>query len=1318
MRALTNVCGLVLLAILVSGPSARAASPGNESLVYYLPFDGSTAATSSPDGQPQPLVARGLRFVPGIRGQAVYVGPSSQGKGAPAPFLEYDAGKLFASPAGTVSFWVSPNWDGYISDPIHFPWHFLLNIVGGPANANFPSFGATPPQDRLFTLFMWNWLRGDVLQKNGKAVSLQWRCRASWMRQDWWYIALTWNGNQEQLYLDGIPQYAQIDHVLPESRRFIIGGYGGSWADAAFDEFKIYNRALSQQEIRDQFRAVAPVNFIVERRYLRADTPEQVTLEVDPAQGVPTPIHSELQMRVLADAGGRTIAQRTLQLSLQQDESFSVPVGSLPVGDYRLECVLQGPQGRYQRGYALTVYQPEPAAAVSSSPVELGQRIAHIDCTDPGFKIYESGQSRVCNVPGVGRYRQAGDRVPDRFAFEVPTPGADGSPMMLKITWPDDRERSMGLYMYPPSKTKQPRDRLAGGIQSGGEYPISNKMQTASYLFYPAANSYLFEARTMVTGLPAAVSTVDVYRLAQRLPKLPITMPTGLPQRCLGDLDEDQSFPLLLAPYPDPNFQKSPLRWGYPIQALERLMDYFDYTGQNELTYSLARYNFTYYDQGPLNPPLDELPAILPPGGVDLMLDMFQQRHMHLLGGIDLYGAPLPHAAAGLPLTVAPGDFARRVQEGYFQLDRHGQPEGVRGFAEKLLGNNPLYPAVRARLLGIVRTILQRYGHHPAFKGIDIWCYHDASPFIFNSLDYGYDDYTVGLFEKETGIQVPPGASPADRFESRYQFLTGPQRSAWIRWRAQKTTELFQEIDRMVRATRPDLQLLVSPAHWIIFNSPVDLARSQYEQFDFNQYCLDHLSLDLPALKKLPSVVLDPQPNITAYRWIKHWFGQESVLRELDTNFEKFRAFRNGARSAMGMFLIYFESFNNSLKPDPYNSYFQNADVKAHDRFFLEDYALAMAGVDPSTLAVGAQPLGSSGRDAEVREFAQAYRALPAGDFHDVAGLRDPITVRALQTPQGTYLYAVNLVWLPVRVALGLEGGQVTVTDLSTGQALSPPGPQMVVDLKPFQLRSFLLKGPLDLGKMTGRLEIPPATRGWYTQQVADLSGTIAGLAKSGADVAQQQGRLAAMQDALAHQAYAEVQRLLFSKMMRLLGPMKEYAAAGYFQTMKAMLARSEYAVDCGSSQFYKAKSGQLYFPDQPYKPGGYGHVGSYQCVGRSVVGLQGSQDPELFATEAYDLDGYRFTVRNGRYTVRLSFKVGYRPNARPGLKFNVAIDNKPVLTDFDVFQAAGDNFNRVVVREFKNIQVTNGRLDIDFSVPGDNTTIKLCDAIEVLPQP
>ena len=67
---------------------------------------------------------------------------------------------------------------------------------------------------------------------------------------------------------------------------------------------------------------------------------------------------------------------------------------------------------------------------------------------------------------------------------------------------------------------------------------------------------------------------------------------------------------------------------------------------------------------------------------------------------------------------------------------------------------NPLHPTVQEAIIGLVREIGQRDGKYPAFQGVSFNLFASAMPW-FGSIHFGYDDYSVGLFQQETGTDVP-----------------------------------------------------------------------------------------------------------------------------------------------------------------------------------------------------------------------------------------------------------------------------------------------------------------------------------------------------------------------------------------------------------------------------------------------------------------------------------------------------------------------------------------------------------------------------------
>ena len=101
----------------------------------------------------------------------------------------------------------------------------------------------------------------------------------------------------------------------------------------------------------------------------------------------------------------------------------------------------------------------------------------------------------------------------------------------------------------------------------------------------------------------------------------------------------------------------------------------------------------------------------------------------------------------------------------------------------------------------------QRYADSPAFKGISLRLMTWANPGLnnFHSLDWGYEDFTVGLFEKETNIKVPVDSSSPDRFKRRYEWLCANAKAEGIGWRCSKIAEIYTEICQQIQKVRPDL---------------------------------------------------------------------------------------------------------------------------------------------------------------------------------------------------------------------------------------------------------------------------------------------------------------------------------------------------------------------------------------------------------------------------------------------------------------------------------------------------------------------------------
>jgi hypothetical protein len=99
--------------------------------------------------------------------------------------------------------------------------------------------------------------------------------------------------------------------------------------------------------------------------------------------------------------------------------------------------------------------------------------------------------------------------------------------------------------------------------------------------------------------------------------------------------------------------------------------------------------------------------------------------------------------------------------------------------------------------------------------------------------------------------------------------------------------------------------------------------------------------------------------------------------------------------------------------------------------------------------------------------------------------------------------------------------------------------------------------------------------------------------------------------------------------------------------------------------------------------------------------------DMERFGDFSYTIPELK---PGGSYLVRLHFSEYYWEHAGKRL-FHVAINDSPVLTDFDIFAEAGAMY-KAVVKKFPAVADDDGRIHIDFIGSVDNAQV---NAIEVL---
>jgi len=169
---------------------------------------------------------------------------------------------------------------------------------------------------------------------------------------------------------------------------------------------------------------------------------------------------------------------------------------------------------------------------------------------------------------------------------------------------------------------------------------------------------------------------------------------------------------------------------------------------------------------------------------------------------------------------------------------------------------------------------------------------------------------------------------------------------------------------------------------------------------------------------------------------------------------------------------------------------------------------------------------------------------------------------------------------------------------------------------------------------------------------------------------------------------------------------------SGCAMTRQAEAPKFVLRVNCAGTEPYTDKAGNLWLADQDMESGKTWGAIDGLTVDRGDLGIAGTDSPRVYETERYSMEGYKFSVPNGRYTVRLHFAETYSGITADGQRiFSVIINEKTVLKDFDPYKEAG-GFEKPVVKTIKRVAVTNGELAIGFTIDVQNPEI---NGIEIL---
>lgn len=776
-----------------------------------------------------------------------------------------------------------------------------------------------------------------------------------------------------------------------------------------------------------------------------------------------------------------------------------------------------------------------PWIEASGQTLADGKLLHRIDCTKeyPPDEYFALGDVKVVSSP-LGSYREAlGVPPAARFGYRFQIENV-GKPHVAVIRYPDDKRR----YMCIGDGTSYD---LTTGVFTGWAQPISGTMIELRQIFWPRWKDCSVVFMTWGSGEPAAAASIEIYELPDLPPLSVPNDPNDGTRRELG------------IQFEDPSGTGAAEGAANHREWIDRVVEYSKFTGQSLLVYPMAWYH------GPLFPSQRE-----PAGGLDLvvaedrkqylrwttepadwyatLLERFEKEGLAFQGALTLMrlGSLLENMNIDLDAikggadtfnqmlwnngvqsstndwtriynarnfdTLAEENKNKKPREPWNQVPSrlaYGETSGAGRVGPMF---NPLHPTVQAAIIGLVREIGLRYGKFPAFKGISFNLFASAMPW-FGSIYFGYDDYSVGLFQKETGIAVPVDARATDRFSRRYEFLAGTCRPAWVAWRCQKIRELLGKIRSAMAEGRADLRVTVTL--WdetFVDKSGGSMPALQLDARQSMHELYREAGIDMDLYRNEPGLEIDRGVSDSRDRGghgndgVEAPLATQTMFRDFDFLDETtLDALSKHERPGAFIFSCWVEAWGEPLwfrpgdddanvarlsvmdgKPAggimrwnsayPKDGFWWDSQLRITPGFqagvhFLEPYAFSLAELDACRITRGGLFLDKA-HSEQLRQFAPAYRALPGRKFATVGTATDPVAVRTLVHGGRRYLYLVNREYYPVNVDVAFGFAPGDVEDLATGRKLDLP-PRWSLVLGPYELRSLATAPDVEIAGFT-----------------------------------------------------------------------------------------------------------------------------------------------------------------------------------------------------------------------------------------------------------
>ncbi len=480
-----------------------------------------------------------------------------------------------------------------------------------------------------------------------------------------------------------------------------------------------------------------------------------------------------------------------------------------------------------QRKMQLVVIDPAPGV-VDTMPWE--EQI-NIDPTNPSWwtRVIQAPQLRL--LPGMGNgplgnkksktITDEGDKFVELSqggwqAYPLAV-SAVGRPHILELEYAGNHRQKLGLSVIErksdgtfASSGRDSGVAVSGGLTTG-KSPDS-KISVHRFVFWPTTESPLVVLTNLaehdtarygkfrVVAGPAELSPSDLQRhfepshdvSKERLFAATFAKPVFSEQfGAVGYFDEEAGRTLD--------------DWVMFHQGSRRLLDYLKYAGYNSAVVAVLSDGSTLYPSRVLEPTPKFDSGVFFSSGQDpqrkdvleMMFRMFDREQLSLIPAIE-FTTPLPELEAQIRRGGDAAHGIRLVNErGISASELRGRGSHTGAIY------NPLDPRVQDAMARVVQEVVDRYGHHPSFRGISINCGEESYTYLPGTR-WALDATTVRRFKDE--LQLSGNNSQ----EFVNEITNGQHRIAWLKWRADKLSQLYRKMRLSMAALDGDAQLYIN----------------------------------------------------------------------------------------------------------------------------------------------------------------------------------------------------------------------------------------------------------------------------------------------------------------------------------------------------------------------------------------------------------------------------------------------------------------------------------------------------------------------------